>query len=679
MVPTFVYVIEGLLGITVVAAFMILAIPSWRRTILISEPANLAAMMALTSNDTHLVQTMGNKDSTTSDQLETLYQHTTFAIQDSHRGPMLRCVDPPATVEATQPLLPSRSVLPVELSWYFGASFLSLQCLVIAALVFTYISANLNNGLSLPSKSLFVNQILVRYLPMVIGAFFEPVFTWLTRTLCMLQPFDELRKGGTHPSRAITVDYDSLPPQAVIFRTLKAENLSLASVCCIMTLLANLLSVAFSNVLRERATLIYTPRDFTSEYTLPLSGSGISNSTYDQFYIAVSNFTAGTPLPAWTDSSFFYVPFGGFDLENKTTALYQARTPAVSASLKCYPMYQTQHGNDSTWDTGVGSPDCKFTYIDETKRSNVPEAVEYTDFLSNGDYAPGCDLTVFAGWGRSQTPHGPVNKSWIGCKPELNIELRDVTVNSQGLVQSSTPAGDAPDSHEQLFEPDARSIIDAVHLLLGTTNTPKRPYTNAVTWHNDSYPSDFFNYLMVQTLNNSAILDPLKPPPSFETTAPVFGELYTRMFAITLGTQISDVLQRTAKKAVDAGFVLAQERRIFVSEPMFLIAVVILGTYMLVTVSLYVCRPWKVLPRMPTTIASQIAFFAASHGLNDFATTSSMSEKERNMHIKGLRRRYGFGRFVGTDGKPHVGIEREPLVQVLTKQDLRAMGKVVVD
>lgn len=500
---------------------------------------------------------------------------------------------------------------------------------------------------------------------MVVGAFFEPVFTWLTRTLCMLQPFNELRKGGTKPSRAITVDYDSRPPQAVIFRALKTGNLSLASVCCIMTLLANLLSVAFSNILRERATLVYTPQNFTSEYTLPLNGSGFPLPTYDQYYIAISNLTAGTPLPAWTDNSFFYVPFGEFDLENETTALYQVRTPAVSVSLKCYPMYQAQHGNNLTWDAPVGGPGCNIPQTDEYVRSNVPEAIEYT-YL--GSHPPDCELRVFAGWGRSLTSHGPINESWIGCKPELSVELRDVTVDNQGLVQSSTPAGDVLDSQEHLFEPDASSFMSAVNSLLYVTNF----MGDVMGWHNDSYPLDFFNFLMIQTLNNSAILDPLMPPPSFETTTPVFEELYTRMFAIVLGTHISDILQRANEKAVVAGFVLTQERRMFVSKPMFLIAVVILGTYMLVTVSLYVCRPWKILPRMPTTIASQIAFFAASHGLNDFATTSSMSEKERDLHIRGLRRRYGFGKFVGTDGKTHIGIEREPLVQVLTKKDLQA-------
>lgn len=324
------------------AACLIFAIPSWRRTILTSEPANLAAMMALTSNDTHLIQTMRDQDMSTSHQLESMYQQTTFVLEDSHHGPRLCCVNPPAPPVSVNPLPLSRTILPVELSWYFGACFLGLQCMVVATLVYIYIKTNLGNGkhnrylsqlllsmlgLSFPSESLFINQILVKYLPMVVGAFFEPVFTWVTRTLCMLQPFDELRKGSAAPSRAITVDYDSLPPQAVIFRTLKTGSLSLASVCCIMTLLANLLSIAFSNVLRERMTVVRTVQNYTSEYTLPLhGGSGIPNSTYDQFYIAMSNLTAGTPLPAWTDDSFFYIPFGPLGLDNTTIVSYQAQT-----------------------------------------------------------------------------------------------------------------------------------------------------------------------------------------------------------------------------------------------------------------------------------------------------------------------------------------------------------------
>jgi hypothetical protein len=81
---------------------------------------------------------------------------------------------------------------------------------------------------------------------------------------------------------------------------------------------------------------------------------------------------------------------------------------------------------------------------------------------------------------------------------------------------------------------------------------------------------------------------------------------------------------------------------------------------------------------MPTTPASQMAFFAASHALRDLAETSDMSEKERNSYLEWSRQRHGFGKLVGTDGNPHIGIERELLVQALTKQELRALRKDAV-
>lgn len=146
MVPTFVYVVEGLLGITFLVAILILAVPSWRRTVLTSEPANLAAMMALTSNDTQMVQTMSDKDFATSQELEDLYQQTTFVLRNNDQGPTLCCDDTQATTGAVVSRNLSKSILPVELSWCFGSAFLVLQGLVATALVFTYVSANFNNG-----------------------------------------------------------------------------------------------------------------------------------------------------------------------------------------------------------------------------------------------------------------------------------------------------------------------------------------------------------------------------------------------------------------------------------------------------------------------------------------------------------------------------------------------------
>lgn len=455
-----------------------------------------------------------------------------------------------------------------------------------------------------------------------------------------------------------------------------------------MTFLANVVSVAFSSLLYEHTVLLPIPWNFTVEYQLPINSSGISywssdttETNYDHFYVAMSNLTAGTPLPAWTDERFFYVPFQHADSQNASSSLYRAKTPAVSASLRCYPMYQRLIGKSLTWDIPAGSPSCNLTSLPtyDSVSSRVPEAIEYMNFMTsvlpNGATFD-CELSVLSGWGRSSTrsTDQPLDASWIGCQPQLNIELREVTVDYQGLVQSSVPIDDIMERDNHVLQTGAKAIIYAFHTLLEESNLPQYPHDPTTTsYHNDSYPSDFFNYLIAQTLNSSATLDPMAPPPSFNTTAPVMEALYSRLFAIVLGTHINTILQPTDRKLVAAGSVLSSQTRIFVSSPMFILSIAILGTYILFTVTLYIRRPWKILPRLPTTIISQIPFFAASYMLQDFSIMKSGKESEPK--IEGLKQRYGFGRFVGTDGKAHIGIEREPLVQTLTKDDLRLMQK----
>lgn len=506
----------------------------------------------------------------------------------------------------------------------------------------------------------------------------------------MLQPYEQLRKGNAAPSRSLNATYNSLPPQAVIFTAFKKRYISLASACCMMTFLANVVSVAFSSLLCEHTVVLPTPQNFTVDCQLPIKSSGISylssdttKTNYDHFYVAMSNLTAGTPLPAWTDERFFYVPFRHAESQNASSFLYRAKTPAVSASLRCYPMYQRLMGKILTWDIPAGSPSYNLTSLPtyDSVSSRVPEAIEYMKFMTSvlpNNATFDCELSVLSGWGRSSTgsTDQPLDASWIGCQPQLHIELREVTVDYQGLVQSSIHINDTMEHDNHVLQADSKAIIYAFHTLLEGSNLPQYPHDPTTTsYHNDSYPSDFFNYLIVQTLNSSATLDPLASPPSFNTTAPVLEALYTRLFAIVLGTHTDTVLQPTDRRLAAAGSVLSPETRIFVSSPMFVVLITILCTYTLFTVTLYIHRPWKILPRLPTTIISQIPFFAASHMLQDLSIVSDASRKERLFNAQGLRQRYGFGRFVGTDGKAHIGIEREPLVQILTKNDLRLMQK----
>ncbi|KAH0287074.1 hypothetical protein KCU62_g6191, partial [Aureobasidium sp. EXF-3399] len=548
-----------------------------------------------------------------------------------------------------------------------------------------------NNGLPLPSKSLFVNQLLKNYLPMVVGASFEPIFTMITSTLCMLQPYEQLRRGHEKPGRSITLNYASLPPQAVVFRALKNKHIGLAFVS-LMTILANVLSVAFSGLLTESSVLISQNTDFMATHQFPLNGTSIGNESlsrnrpsYDSYYVASSNLTADTPLPPWTDGQYFYLPFEPYVPSAANITQRKAATPAVKASLHCFPMRQVTNGRDLTLKTPDGRITCdlglwaSFT----SAHNNTPQAIEHVSFASSDQSEQGpeyCDLKVMAGWTRaSKAPDsGPLNASWVGCMPALQVDVREVTVDLKGNVLFSTPLNSTTGIPEHVFEPDDMGVVNSVHKVLDATSLVGLSHITNPSWHNDSYPSNFINYLMAQTTNSTAFLDPVLSPPPFEEVAPLLDLLYSKLFAITLANNIDKILCPSSDTTTLTGVSMGPETRIFAQEEMLFVAVVILAVFFLVTLVLYIRRPWRILPRMPTTLASQIAFFAASHALVDLAETSGMSEKERNSYVKGLEQTYGFGRFVGTDGKPHIGIEREPLVQILTKQDLRAMRKDAV-
>lgn len=71
---------------------------------------------------------------------------------------------------------------------------------------------------------------------------------------------------------------------------------------------------------------------------------------------------------------------------------------------------------------------------------------------------------------------------------------------------------------------------------------------------------------------------------------------------------------------------------------------------------------------MPDTPASVITYFAASNAVRDFAAAPVMSSQEREKWLDPKVVRYGFGPFIGTEGKVHVGIEKHPFLAPLTRE-----------
>ncbi|GAB7347094.1 hypothetical protein MBLNU459_g3224t1 [Dothideomycetes sp. NU459] len=578
LVPVFVYIVEALLMVTLLAAVVLLYLSFVTSSNLRSDPADIASIMALAADKADLsgigFALLPTAQTWTSDE-QGCISITTGS-------------DPvPVT-----PVKPSDSVLPRELSGLFGILFLLMQVVVIVVLVCAFVRCREENGLPVPSSSLFVNQLVENYVPMVVAAFYEPVWVVVNRLICMLQPFEQLRR-------------------AVVGRALRAGHMSLALIC-IMALLANVLSVAFSSLLFEDTAAVVVSANFSRPYKFPINGSTLGNASfvdnqrvYDQFYVAMSNLSAGTPLPPWTDESFFYIPFGGFNSTNDSRNLYQAVTQTVRASLECTGLSTTKQEDHVPYeidhDDGAAPGSIKFSstisFDDGTTCDIVTSnmrvvglplgdniAMETTEFLG------ACNNTIVSGWVRSQNATyqwtwnsaeqitgavgslGPVETSWIICKPKIFAGQRIVTVDHNGYVQSSSTVDESIDNIEELFQPNSSDFLMHIHALLGSSDVFFAP-----TWHNDSYPSDFFNYLMVTVKNNSDILDPSLPPPTMNETIPAFTALYANLFAIILGTNIPKVLRPERDGAVVSGSMISSEVRIFFSSSMFTLSIVILS------------------------------------------------------------------------------------------------------
>ena len=170
------------------------------------------------------------------------------------------------------------------------------------------------------------------------------------------------------------------------------------------------------------------------------------------------------------------------------------------------------------------------------------------------------------------------------------------------------------------------------------------------------------NSLMVYRMRNDSLVNPALPVPSYEEARDLVSEMYALVFALLLGLNMRIFEDAPAGKVALEVSVLATEQRIFLEPTMFKITIILLSLQLIVAVLYYVYRPKRFLTSMPTSIASIVAFVQFSKALEDFRPGGSgVSDGGRAGEGDG-EERYGFGRFVGTDGKTHVGIERSRLV-----------------
>ena len=183
--------------------------------------------------------------------------------------------------------------------------------------------------------------------------------------------------------------------------------------------------------------------------------------------------------------------------------------------------------------------------------------------------------------------------------------------------------------------------------------------------HNDIFPNTLPHNVMnlpKPEQQQSSLCLPGTPPPSFEDAQEAFQDFYSRMAAIVISQNSERIFRPTTKdggkKPQTSGWISSQQSRVSMDPVMLYIATVLLGFSTIASVVIFTVRPKRFLPRLPNTLAAEIGFFYASEALEDTAGTANMSSAMRERHLAELGWQYGYGKFMGKDGKVHLGVER---------------------
>ncbi|KAF7505916.1 hypothetical protein GJ744_012451 [Endocarpon pusillum] len=622
-------------------------------------------------------------------------------------------------------------VWPRELRLSTGFGFWLVLCLALAALIFLDTWTRANKGLALPSERIITQQIVLNYLPTIFGTFIEPLLVVVCRYLCFLQPYEDLRNGSAKASRTLLQKYTSLPPQLTAGAAIRHGHFRLASLSfatILANILTIALSGIF--VIREtvmpvefEAVQIHSP---TLNRSLVESlGSvefGVASGNGEPIQILLSNVTAGTSLPPWTTNDRYYLPLNITGAQNGSSN-YNLSTLGFEGTTDCTAL--TESSSNYTYDFSLNSDATQIRFQTRETFPNgtvvqcfppmgmADESVTFSDgnhpatqIFASGNSAgrnavetfmapiPGYSLVEYKNqfgcadrfvgfWVRANITlddrlsivNGPaltenlgyttgpsanttsvhLEKLVLGCKFSTYSAVYNLTVDPSGQVLNAV---ELPNSTFAMDD----SIANVFQVLAPALEYPG----DWITWHNDTRARDWVSFFISKIARSDSLLNPADPLPDATELSYQVSDVIRRLFALTLAVN-SDAFLKLSEPLKVEGHKLVVVNRVFLSGTMYKIAVVILCIDIVIILNIYLRIPKPFLPRMPTSIANNVAFFAASQFAQELGedTETSLPPEEIVRRLKKSDKRFGFGKFVGTDGAVHVGIEREPLVHSL--------------
>ena len=473
-----------------------------------------------------------------------------------------------------------------------------------------------------------------------------------------------------------------------------------------MVITANFLAVALGGIFDRSSQLltsdIMVTYPFTTSTNTEIPGGDIGSAAVwtfateggDHWVIVNSNVIEGTDLPPWVTDEFYFLPFEWEQPRNKS-GLRTSITQGYGGNLTCWLLAGDTFQQSTQMEDNVvltfrinvtvpisdgGSVRCwNELQMDPRflKKGAHPLAVEWVRGLSASDTSDqkavqACRNFILAGWSRGegglpelmQNLTSPPMKSntTIICSQQISTGEFRVTVDGEGRVKRSKLIGELRYDDPRIFNASS-SVGNFKAQLAWLFISPRTFPLSYPLMHNDN-SSHSFSQFLGEHLINKMLSDPATPSPSFEDAQLALSKLYKIFFTILL-TQNQDRIFVPAgnvrRSAI--GKLESLKPRMSMDPAMFYIAVVILGFQLIAGVIIFALTPRRFLPRFPYNLVSEIGFFYSSNALSDLAGTANMSSAMRSRHLRRLGGTYGYGRFRGSDGKSHIGIERMSLIR----------------
>ena len=548
----------------------------------------------------------------------------------------------------------------------------------------------------------------------------EPVWVVVTRYLALYQPWTELNKGRSSSATSLGLKYTNLPPALIAPRALASRHYILCLASAVV-LASNGLAVALGGLFDTSVQSINTtvtvefPLSTSIDTQIPVKGSAIKTTLADvsgtfakdgeEHWLTAKTFwTVDAYLPLWIGTSFYFLPFEWNRTVGSAPDYTAARTWGIGMSPTCELLEGGVYGQQSWAGVSGGSAPKPAVALNVT----IPTAdggvircnnslVEFTvDSLKTGRFAGEylyglgptdradkeaedfCNSLLVVGWSRGEITVAERNDSTASYTMDMGTYANTTILCMQRIASaefevfmSDVRRFGSPERLTPLTYDDSSFFNHSTTITSFKSQLSTIIRTNPFNgrdrggMHNDIFPNTLPHYLMdlSRSENGQKTLSlPDTPPPSFEDAQKTFQKFYSRIAAIVIGQNSERIFRSTTKdggkKPQTTGRISSEQSRVSMDPVMFYIAAALLGFSTIASVVIFTARPKRFLPRLPNTLAAEIGFFYASEALKDTAGTASMSSAIRERHLAKLGWRYGYGKFTGTDGKVHLGVER---------------------